>query len=565
MSRAVANLCRAPLRGGLSLSLAMASLLTSPLMPLCAHAAISGPVKIESGQLAGIKGIDPSVTVFKGIPYAAPPIGDLRWRAPQPVSAWQGVKLADQFGAICPQESRPGDQTAMDENCLTANVWTAAKSAKEHRPVLVWIYGGAFAAGSGSQSTFDGEGLARKGVIVVTFNYRVGALGFLATPELSQESGHNASGNYGLLDDIAMLQWVKKNIAAFGGDPDQVTIAGQSAGAGSCGFLSMSPLAKGLFKRAILESHARYSRDLELRYLSVSLRQLASAESAGTQFAAERGAHSLAELRAMPWQKLIVSGNMPDNLVDTGSPAKPPLFRPVVDGWVLPHGYSETYALGGQNNVSIIAGNNKDETGAVPDTAFAALRAPGANQVRPGSPHVNVTLADFQAAAKAKFGDMSDEFLKLYPAADDDEAAHQSNTAARDNSRISTYMWGTDWTKSVKLPVYTYFWTHAMPGPGHDMRGAFHGSEINYVFNNLYATDAPWTDEDRAIADKMSSYWANFIKTGNPNGQDLPLWPVYDPSKPRVMALGDQWGPIPVADEARIDFWKRFFAKQDAW
>lgn len=540
------------------------ALLLGLTAPVAAEAELSGPVKIASGQLAGVAGYDPSVTVFKGIPYAAPPVGDLRWRAPQPAASWQGVKQADQFGAICPQELRPDDKTPMDEDCLTANVWTAAKLSNERRPVLVWIYGGAFAAGSGSQNTFDGEGLARKGVVVVTFNYRVGALGFLATPELSRESGHNASGNYGLLDDIALLQWVKQNIAAFGGDPDQVTIAGQSAGAGSCGFLSMSPLAKGLFKRAILESHARYARDLELRYLSVSLRQLASAETAGTEFAASRGAHSLAELRAMPWEKLIVSGNMPDESVYTGSPAKPPLFRPVVDGWVLPHGYSETYALGAQNNVSIIAGNNKDETGAVPETAFATLRASG-NPPRPGMPHVNVTLADFQAAARTKFGDMADEFLKLYPASNDDEAALQNNAAARDNSRVSTYMWGTDWTKSNKLPVYTYFWTHAMPGPGHDLRGAYHGSEINFVFNNLYATDAPWTNEDHQIADTMSSYWANFIKTGNPNGKGLPDWPAYDASKPRVMALGDQWGPIPVTNEARLDFWKRFFAKQVAW
>ncbi len=553
-----------PMSNRKNIALLTAALLLGVTAPISAYAAISGPVRITSGQLQGVEGHDASVTVFKGIPYTAPPIGDLRWRAPQVSASWQGVRQAAQFGAICPQELRPDDKTTMSEDCLTANVWTTAASSKEKRPVLVWIYGGAFAAGSGSQNTFDGEGLARKGVVVVTFNYRLGALGFLATPELSQESGHKASGNYGLLDDIALLQWVKANIAAFGGDPDQVTIAGQSAGAGSCGFLSMSPLAKGLFKRAILESHARYSRDLELRYLSVSWRSLASAEAAGVQFSASRGAHSLSELRAMPWQNLIVSGNMPDESVYTGSPAKPPLFRPVVDGWVLPHDYSETYALGAQNNVSIITGNNKDETGAVPETAFAALRAPGQTP-RPGSPHVNVNLADFQSAAKAKFGDMADEFLKLYPASNDDAAALQNNAAARDNSRVSTYLWGTDWAKSVKLPVYTYFWTHAMPGPDRDRRGAFHGSEINYVFNNLYATDAPWTDEDRKIADTMSSYWVNFIKTGNPNGPGLSEWPVYETAKPRVMALGDQWGPIPVANNARLDFWKRFMSKQDAW
>jgi para-nitrobenzyl esterase len=230
-------------------------------------AAINDPVKTEAGLLAGVPGRDAAITVDKGVPYAAPPVGDLRWKAPQPPILWQGVRKADQFGKTCPQT---GPKDNMSEDCLFANLWTGATSATERRPVLVWIYGGGFSGGSGSNQQFDGEALAKKGAVVVTFNYRLGALGFLATPELSKESGHNASGDFGLLDDIAMLQWVHKNIASFGGDPDRVTIFGQSAGAGSVGFLAMSPLAKGLFQRAIEESHARYSRDTELRYLSVS-------------------------------------------------------------------------------------------------------------------------------------------------------------------------------------------------------------------------------------------------------------------------------------------------------
>ncbi len=516
------------------------------------------------GIAEGVAGIDPSVTVYKGLPYAAPPVGDLRWRAPQAPAHWDGVRKADHFGDSCPQVTR-GPAGSMSEDCLYLNVWTGAKSSKEKRPVLVWIYGGAFSMGSGADPTFDGEGLARKGVVVVTFNYRLGALGFLATPELSAESGHNASGNYGLLDDIAVLQWVKANIAAFGGDPDRVTIAGQSAGAGSVGFMTMSPLAKGLFKRAILESHARYPRDPELRYLSVSWRPLKAAETSGVQYAQSKGAKSLAELRALPWQSLVVGGDVADNDVDTGSSAKPPLFRPAVDGWVLPKDYNDTFSAGLQTDVWIIAGNNKDETGAVPDTAFESLRAPGGNPFRPGMPHVSVTLAEFQASAKAKFGAMADEFLKLYPAANDQEAALQNNQASRDNSRVSTWLWGTLWTRSAKHPVYTYTWTHAPPGPGHDQRGAYHGSEINYVFDNLYATDRPWTDQDRKIADTMSSYWANFIATGNPNGKGLPDWPAYDPAKTQVMVLGDRYGPMAVATPERIDFWKRFFATQTAW
>jgi para-nitrobenzyl esterase len=449
----------------------------------------------------------------------------------------------------------------MSEDCLFLNVWTGASSATEHRPVFVWIYGGGFSGGSGSDPQFDGESLARKGLIVVTFNYRLGPLGFLATPELSKESGHGASGNYGLLDDVAALQWVRQNIASFGGDPQRVTIGGQSAGAGSVGFLSMSPLAKGLFQRSIAESHARYPRDLELRYLSVSWRALRDAEAEGVKFTKKLGAQSLRDLRALPWEKLIDDARASDDAVYTGSSAKPPLFRPAVDGWVVPAGYDQTYAKGLQNDVAYLAGNNLDETGAVPESAFALLRSSG-NESRPGSPRPSVTLADYQSAAKQKFGAMAAEFFKLYPATNDDEAADASNAAARDNSRVSTYLWGTLWTRHAKQPVYTYFWVHRPPGPGHDRRGAYHGSEIAYVFNNA---DKFWTDEDRKVADRMSSYWANYIATGDPNGAGLPKWPAYDSQSPTVMQLGSDWQPMPVAEPAKLGFWKRFFDTQDAW
>jgi para-nitrobenzyl esterase len=524
-------------------------------------AAIDAPVRTGGGLVQGVAAGDPAVTVFKGIPYAAPPVGDLRWKAPQAPAAWTGVRKADQFGALCPQAGAP---EKMSEDCLTLNVWTGAAAPGERRPVLVWIYGGAFIQGTGANPEFDGEGLAKKGVIVVTFNYRLGALGFLATPELSQESGHAASGNYGLLDDIAALKWVQKNIAAFGGDPTKVTIAGQSAGAGSVGFLTQSPLAKGLFQRSIAESHARHPGDPDLRYLSVSWRALKTAEAAGAQYAQEHGATSLAELRALPWAKVIENSDRPDMAVDTGSSAKPPIFRPVIDGWVVPNTYSQMLAKGAHNDVFFIAGNNKDETGAAPETAIERLRASTAAP-RPGAPTVFVRLADYQAGARQKYGAMADEFLKLYPAANDDEAALASNTAARDANRSSTFLWAQKWSKTSKKPVYTYFWTHAPPGPGHDMRGAYHGSEINYAFGNLYATNRPWTDDDHRIADVMSSYWANYIKTGNPNGAGLPTWPVFDPKAPRVMSLGDSFGPIPLAEPARLAFWKRFYESQAQW
>jgi para-nitrobenzyl esterase len=541
-------------------------LATGDLIGFVSRPAASAPVKIDTGSLTGMAGRDPAVTVYKGIPYAAPPAGNLRWRPPAPALPWDGVRKADSFGFACPQ---PGGEMArglqQSEDCLTLNVWTGAKPDRaEKRPVYVWIYGGGFIGGTGASPEFDGEGLAKKGVVVVTFNYRVGVLGFLATPELSRESGHKASGNYGLLDDVAALQWVKRNIAAFGGDPDKVTIGGQSAGAGSVGFLSMSPLAKGLFRAGIAESHARDPRDPELRYLSISWRPLATAETAGQHYAEQHGAKSLADLRAMPLETLIEGSNTVDASVETGSDGKPPLFRPVVDGWVIPQSYAKTYQEKRQNQVTYVAGNNKDESGAVPETAFAPMRA-SATPPRAGMPQTNVTLAQFESAAHRKFGKLADEFLKLYPAKTDGEAALQNNESVRDNSRISTWLWGQAWSKGDKLPLHTYFWTHAMPGPSHDMRGAFHGSEMAYAFDSLDALDKPWTEEDRKIADTMSSYWANIIKTGDPNGAGLPDWPAYSAGKPQVMELGDHFGPIPVASSEKIAFWKKFFATQQAW
>ena len=549
-------------RLGVLAAVGLASLSPGPVL-----GAIADPVRIETGLLQGVTARDPTISVYQGVPYAAPPTGALRWKAPQPPIPWAGVRRADQFGASCPQETSAEAAVTMSEDCLFLNVWTGAASSTERRPVFVWIYGGGFTGGSGSNPQFDGASLAHKGVVVVTFNYRLGALGFLATPELSRESGHHASGNYGLLDDVAVLRWVHRNIQAFGGDPARVTIGGQSAGAGSVGFLSLSPLARGLFERSIAESHARYPRDLELRYLSVSWRPLKTAEGAGEKYVQGLGAHSLSELRALPWQKLVVDSSASDPDVDTGSAAMAPLFRPTVDGWVIPASYSETYTRGTQNDVEFLAGNNRDETGGIPETAFATLRGrvskPGF--MRPGMPEPIVTLAAYRKAGARKFGPLATEFFRLYPANTDDEAAEQYSSASRDNSRVSTYLWGTEWVRHAHRPVFTYFWTHRPPGPDHDLRGAYHGSEIPYVFGNLYPPDRPWTDADRKIADIMSSYWANYIASGDPNGPSMPRWPAYDPNAATVMELGDHFAPIPVASPEKLAFWKRFFATQDAW
>ncbi|MBQ0830643.1 carboxylesterase/lipase family protein [Streptomyces tagetis] len=528
------------------------------------------PVKTEAGLVEGIPGWDRSVTVFRGIPYAAPPVGDLRWRPPRPPAPWAGVRKANAFGPVGPQAPGPeldGLDLPMSEDCLYLNVWTGATADdRRARPVLVWIHGGGFRVGTGAHPRYDGEALARKGIVVVTFNYRLGSLGFLATPELSAESEHRASGNYGLLDQVAALEWVRRNIAHFGGDPERVTIAGQSAGAGSANFLAMSPLAEGLFHRAVAQSHARHFRDPELRFLASSYRTLADAEAAGTRYAAERGARTLRRLRSLPWPRLV-EGNASavDSAADTGGPAKPPLFRPVVDGWVIPGGYEETYSRGRQNDVGYLAGNNLDESGAVPESTFAVYRTAGRRTWRPGAPPVHVTREAFVTASREKFGAMAEEFLRLYPADTDDDAGRAHCAAVRDNARISTWLWAKDWTARAGRPVYTYFWTYASPVMGQDPRRASHGSEIDFVFGNLHPDRGEWTDHDHAVAETMTGYWANFVATGDPNGPGLPRWPAWSADTPSVMELGNAFAPIPLADPPRLDFWQRFFLTQQAW
>ncbi len=513
-------------------------------------AAITGSVRIQTGLVEGVPATDSSITVFRGLPYAKPPVGELRWRAPQPPLPWKGVRKADHFGSICTQPAAQGvPGQKIDEDCLYLNVWTGATRSSERRPVMVWIHG-AGSANAGSHPLYDGEELARKGIVVVTINYRLGVLGGLATPELSKESGRNASGNYGLQDDIAALKWVQKNIAAFGGDPRNVTLFGYSFGAGSQHMLAMSPLAKGLFKRMITQSHAKYPRDPVLFQVALAYQTLPQAEENGTRFMERLGVRSLQELREVPWQKLVETPG--------GGGGR------IVDGWVVPRNYTDTYAAGKQHNVLVMAGFNKDETGAVPDTAFERVNArqpgPGGNNV----PQAIGKLSVYQDFARQRFGVMADEFMKLYPATSDMEAFRASNAATRDNARVSLWMWANTWRKAATQPVYLYFWTHAPPGPRRESSGAYHGSEIAYVFNHGNVPDETWTEDDRRIGDTLSSYWANFARTGNPNAPGLPQWTAFDNKTEQVMELGAQFRPIPLADAEKVAFWKRFYETQPA-
>ncbi len=464
-------------------------------------ASINRPVKTVGGLVSGVPGKNPSIMAFKGVPFAAPPVGDLRWRAPKQVAPWQGVRRADKFSASCIQhivaERKPWTYEFMahgdiNEDCLYLNVWTGAKSASEKLPVFVYLYGGGFSEGSASVPVYDGEGLAKKGLVVVTINYRVGVLGFLADAELTSESVHRSSGNYGLLDQIAALQWVHDNIAGFGGDANRVTVAGQSAGGMSVHDLTASPLAKGLLQRAIIESGGS---NID-RAGNSGTRTLAEAEADGQKFAQSKGAKSIAELRAMSWQELTESR--------AGGPAGPGLrFAPIVDGYSLPAPVGEIIAQGKQNDVVTLTGANTGELGGF-----------GPSQ---GQPSQDV----------------------------------------RDRALVSMYLWARERSKTAHTKVYEYLWDHTLPGPDAGRFGAFHSSEVPYVLNTLYMSDRPFTDADQKIAAMMSSYWANFAANGDPNGKGLAQWAPVD-EKQEIMELGDKTGPIPVASSpAKFQFFEK--------
>jgi para-nitrobenzyl esterase len=494
--------------------------------------ALSGPVTVTGGQITGVPAPDPAVMVFKGIPFAAPPVGNLRWRDPQPVAAWHGVRNADQFGNSCIQtvvrERKPWTyefmtHNAISEDCLYLNVWSAARGPQERRPVYVFIYGGGNNEGSTAVPVYDGETLAKKGIVVVTVNYRLGLFGFFTHPELTQEASYKASGNYGILDLVAALKWVQENITAFGGDPAKVTVGGQSAGAGNTHILTASPLGKGLFRGAIAESGSGIAGGPN--------RKLSEQEQMGLKFAAAKGASNLPALRAMNWQQLQ------EPLLDSNY-----RFAPVIDGYVLPSAIGEVFTQKKQNDVPTLTGSNKDEGGA--------------------SPHPDVTLEQFRKLATTRYEELAEEFQKLYPAKTDEEAAIAQNNAARDASRVSTYLWAVEREKTAKTREFTYFWDHALPGPDADKYGAFHTSEVPYVLGALAMSDRPFTSGDRHIADMMSSFWANFIAKGDPNGEGLARWPAVNEKPGLTMELGEKTGAIPVAgDDAKLNFWKKYYSR----
>jgi para-nitrobenzyl esterase len=468
----------------------------SPLL-----AQLKDNVRTQQGLVAGQPGKDPAIMVFKGLPFAAPPVGDLRWRAPQPPASWTGVRQADKFGPSPIQTIVEGKvpwthefmaHGAISEDCLYLNVWTPAKAPGDRLPVFVWVYGGGYNEGSSMIDVYNGEGLAKKGLVFVNLNYRVGPFGFFAHPELTKESGVNASGNQGALDVLAALKWVQANIAAFGGDPGNVTLAGQSAGSGIVHALVTSPLGKGLFHKAILQSGPALGT-------AAATSTLAAHEASWMAYGEAQGAKTLAELRALPWQQInpaaatSVGAALPAPA--PAAPAVPPAAATggrggrgglVIDHYVINAPANDMYAAGQQMDIPMLAGANAQDLGNL-------------------------------------------------------------------GSQAANLQWAKNRSATGKAASYLYYFTRPLPGPRSATEGAFHTGEVPYVLNSLgMIPDRPITDQDRRIADLAAQYWANFARTGNPNAPGLPPWESFSENPDKVMEIGDNMGMItPPAPAAR--------------
>jgi para-nitrobenzyl esterase len=480
------------------------------------------PVKVEGGLLEGT--VEDTLTVYRGIPFAAPPLGDLRWRPPQPASKWQGVRAADKFGAPCIQTNPALANVPYtpSEDCLYLNVWTPAKRAADRLPVLVWIHGGGFTAGATAERLYHGEHLAKKGVVVVTLGYRLGAFGFLAHRGLSAENDKHVSGNYGLMDMIAGLQWVQKNISAFGGNPKRVIIFGESAGGIAVSMLCASPLAKGLFHGAMSQSGGSFG---PVRGGSggpgENMKLLADAEKAGEAWAAAAGASTVADMRRLSADK-----------VQAAAQNQRGMTWPICDGWVIPDDQYKLYQAGRYNDTPILVGYNSDE-----GATFGVPRTPEA----------------YVESVRQRYGSFAERLLALYPAGDGTVAK-----TARDLTRDVAFGWPTwAWArlqaKTGKSKVFFYYFDHHPEYPAGSPRagfGAAHGAEVPYVFQHLDLPRLPpATAEDQDMAEMMATFWTNFAKYGDPNGKGLPSWPAFSGANPQVMHFTNKAQAGPVVSE----------------
>ena len=501
-------------------------------------------VTTTSGTLEGTSDASSGIRSFKGIPFAAPPVGDFRWKPPQPVEKRGGVFKADKFGPRCMQRAIYSDMVfrsnGMSEDCLYLNVWTPAKSGSEKLPVLVYFFGGGFMAGDGSESRYDGASMAGKGIVAVTVNYRLGVFGFLAHPELTQELPHHASGNYGLLDQQAALEWVRQNIAAFGGDPKRVTIAGESAGSISVSAQMASPLSKALIAGAIGESGSITG--------ALSAVPLSEAEQNGVKFAAAIGGTTLSALRAMSAEQLLEA---------TAKPGLPRL-SPTVDGYFFPKSPFEIYAAGEQAHVPLLVGSNSEESG-----YFSVL-----GREKP-------TVENYRNALQKLYAYKSDQVFKLYPASNENEVMDAAQDLAGDRFiAYSTWRWIDLATKTGGRPTYYYYYARPRPPmrpegkpatqANNDRpapRGAVHSAEIEYAMGNLDSNKVyAWTPDDYKVSKVLQEYFANFIKTGNPNGKGLPNWPQFAANQRMIIDVNTRAEGDKV--RARYEFLDQFYLKK---
>jgi para-nitrobenzyl esterase len=516
-------------------------------------------VKTANGVIEAPAPSSAGVRAFKGIPFAQPPVGNLRWQPPQPVKNWSGNHKADKFGPRCMQRPIFGDMNfrsnGMSEDCLYLNVWTPAKSDRERLPVLVYFYGGGLRAGDGSEPRYDGESMARKGIVALTVNYRLDVFGFFAHPELTKESPHRASGNYGFLDQYAALLWVQRNIAAFGGDPKRVTIAGESAGSFSVSAQMASPLAKNLIAGAIGESGATITAQ--------SVLPLAEIEQNGVKFAAIVGDGkelSLAALRAMPAEQLLEA---------TAKPGLP-RFAPTIDGYFFPKAPAEIYAAGEQARVPLLVGSNSEESG------YAGILG-----------RETPTVENYRKALERLYGEKANEVFKLYPATNETEVMDAAQDLASDRFiGYSTWKWLDLATKTGGKPTYYYLYARPRPAMRPEMgnavpglaggvmtgpqaaanqrpkpRGAAHSAEIEYAMGNLDSNKVyAWTPDDYKVSKVMQEYFVNFIQTGNPNGAGLPNWPKFDTGQRLIIDINTRAEPEKV--RARYQFLEQFYSKR---
>jgi para-nitrobenzyl esterase len=506
----------------LSLVLALGILVT----PVAAQVLTA---EVTGGTVQGVAG--DGFVAFKGIPFAAPPTGENRWRAPQPLAAWTGVKQADRYAAGCMQDANMmrfiGSDTGVSEDCLHLDVWTPATTAREKLPVMVWIYGGGFAAGATSSPTYAGDRLAKLGVVQVNVAYRVGAFGFLAHPGLSKESG-KGSGNFGLLDQIAGLQWVQENIAAFGGDPSNVTIFGESAGAISVSMLAASPHAKGLFHKAISESGGSFAPPRTAEGFG-AVPTLAVAEAMGKTFLEKLGASTIAEARALT-ADAIQQGQGP-GLGGGG-------FWPVVDGDVILGDQYVLYEQDRFHDTPVLIGTNSDE---------GALFAFG-----------NTTAAQLETQVRAQYGQHADTILAAYPHATDAEATESAQDLIRDSLFAwHTWAWARLQSEQSDNKAFVYYFDHRTP---QSPNGANHAAELGYVFRTLDVRGGMPRPEDIAMSEIVSRYWVNFAKTGDPNGAGLPTWPAFTAAEQQVMVFDTESSARPVPNLKMLEAMDAYFA-----